>query len=387
MRGQSQHGILPDETHDEISYQEFVTSLKVHVLTDLSTSNRRIYENKILPELSKEKKPTNITNTKISQAMRKNVNWQTWSSLNRLGQEMMFDTLGGRVERQLTKLNAQAVAGKKVKGSLKTDASLTVPRYNSAIDIHCQPGGYHNELTPDDTYAGALYDIGAYQYGMGGQGPMSDDVGITVGRYLKKQYPDFQPRRILDLGCGVGHQTLGLLSEFPKSEIYGCDLGAPMLRYGQMRAASLGREVHFSQDNAERTKYKTESFDLVTSLSLLHETSSKAVPQIIKECYRLLKPGGIMVHGDVPEFNKYWPNPYDQFQRDWTTHYNAEPFRSRLREIDVPELARDAGFLKKHIHEDLVPSAFGETGYFRTSLYGKTHSYGMKWWVLVAQKS
>jgi len=89
-----------------------------------------------------------------------------------------------------------------------------------------------------------------------------------------------------------------------------------MVRYAHARAESLGKTVHFSQQNAEKTDYPDESFDLITSMILFHETSQKAIPNIINECYRLLKPGGYMVHGDVPEFNKYWPDPYDQFQRD-----------------------------------------------------------------------
>ena len=93
-----------------------------------------------------------------------------------------------------------------------------------------------------------------------------------------------------------------------------------------------------------------------------------------------------MVHGDVPEFNKYWPDPFDQFQRDWTTHLNAEPFRSKMRDMDMSALARDAGFKPGTIAEERVPSVFGEAGYARTSLYGNTHAYGMKWWVLIAQK-
>ena len=53
-----------------------------------------------------------------------------------------------------------------------------------------------------------------------------------------------------------------------------------------------------------------------------------------------------MLHGDIPELNKYWPDAYDQFQRNWTTHYNAEPFRSRLREMDLTEIAKKGWLFK-----------------------------------------
>ena len=124
--------------------------------------------------------------------------WQMWSSLNRSSQEMMWDALGTRIERQLPTLAERALTileGRKVKGSIQVRQSFQIPRYNSAIDIHCQPGGYHTEIMDNDVYAGALYDTGAYQYGMGGQGPMSDDVGVTAGRYLKKSFPNFNPAK------------------------------------------------------------------------------------------------------------------------------------------------------------------------------------------------
>ncbi len=389
MKGQASHAILPDEHHDEVSRQDFVTSFKVHVLTGLGPGNKQAFETRGAPKFHKKHGHEPRSPRDVAKVMRDDPYWQTWSSLNRSGQELMWEGLGARAGRQLDALTERAratVKRKNTKGSLRLNPALPIPRYNSEIHIHCQPGGYHVELDDDDVFAGALYDIGAYQYGMGGQGPMTDDVGVTVGTYFRRNLPTFEPKKILDLGCGVGHQTLGLAEAFPAAEIHGCDLGAPMLRYAHARAESLGKAVHFSQQNAERTDYPDASFDLITSMILFHETSHKAIPKIIAECYRLLKPGGYMVHGDVPEFNKYWPDPFDQFQRDWTTHFNAEPFRSKMRDMDMSALARDAGFKPGTIAEERVPSVFGEAGYARTSLYGNTHAYGMKWWVLIAQK-
>jgi len=389
MKGQALHGILPDEHHDETARQDFVTSFKVHVLTELSSGNKAAYASSAAPRFRRRTGREPQSAREVAEVMRDEPFWQTWSSLNRSGQELMWETLGERTGRQLDRLNAKARATaqrKRKKGSLRLDPKLEIPRYNSEIHIHCQPGGYHTELGKEDVFAGALYDVGAYQYGMGGQGPWTDDVGLTVGHVLKERFPGFRPKRILDLGCGVGHQTLGLAEAFPDAEIYACDLGAPMLRYAHARAESAGKPVHFSQQNAERTDFPDAHFDLVTSMILFHETSSKAIPNIINECYRVLRPGGIMVHGDVPEFNKFWPEPYDRFQRDWTTHFNAEPFRSKMRDMDMGALAKKAGFKAKSIDEALIPSVFGQTGYDKTSLYGKTHAYGMKWWTLLAQK-
>jgi hypothetical protein len=46
--------------------------------------------------------------------------------------------------------------------SLTLDPSLPLPPYHAAVDIHCQPGGYHTELRKEDVTAGAIYDRAVY---------------------------------------------------------------------------------------------------------------------------------------------------------------------------------------------------------------------------------
>ena len=53
--------------------------------------------------------------------------------------------------------------------------------------------------------------------------------------------------------------------------------------------------MHFSQQNAESTDFESGSFDLVISHIMLHETSKSALVRIMKECRRLLRPGGVIV--------------------------------------------------------------------------------------------
>jgi ubiquinone/menaquinone biosynthesis C-methylase UbiE len=110
--------------------------------------------------------------------------------------------------------------------------------------------------------------------------------------------PDFAPAEILDLGCGVGHATLAYAAAFPGAVLHGLDCGAAMLRYGHRRAEGLGIPVHFRQGDAEHTPYPDASFDLATSHIVLHETSTRVLPAILKECHRLLRPGGVMLHID-----------------------------------------------------------------------------------------
>ena len=144
------------------------------------------------------------------------------------------------------------------------------------------------------------------------------------------------------MGCGTGNSTLPYTEIFPDAEVYGVDLGAPVLRYGHARAEGFGRKAHFAQQNAEGTNFPDGYFDLVVSHGLCHETSGKAVRNILKEAHRLLAPGGVTLHAD-PQFSMGL-DLHDSFMHDWDTHYNAEPFWGTLHDIPPKKLMTDAGF-------------------------------------------
>jgi SAM-dependent methyltransferase len=193
---------------------------------------------------------------------------------------------------------------------------------------------------------------------MGYTGPLNDDMGRSVCNYIKRNYPDFKPRRILDMGCTVGHSTLPYRDAFPDAELWGIDVAGPQVRYAHARAGALGKTVNFAQMNAEGTDFEDGSFDLVVSHILLHETSARAMPRIFKECYRLLAPGGLMIHADLPPFLKM--DDFSQFILDNETWYNNEPFWGAMREMDQEQLAEDAGFDRADVSFDTAPMAIME---------------------------
>jgi SAM-dependent methyltransferase len=193
---------------------------------------------------------------------------------------------------------------------------------------------------------------------LGYAGPHNDDFGVSVCNYVKRNLPDLRPRRILDLGCTVGHSTLPYKTHFPDAEVWGIDVGAPLVRYAHARAAALGLEVNFAQMNAESTDFEAGSFDLIVSHILLHETSAKAMPKIMSECFRLLAPGGFMIHADLPPFDLM--DPFTQFILDNETWYNNEPFWGAVRDTDQIALAVRAGFPRNKVYFSTAPMAILE---------------------------
>jgi SAM-dependent methyltransferase len=354
IRGQRHHAVLPDATHDEAARQDFVAGLRIHVMRDVSAGNRPLYDNKVRPAFRRQHGRDPGDRHEIRKAMEHEPYHQAWGSLLRTTQELMWESVGSSVERQLDSLIARSrAADRRAGGTLRLDPALDIPRYQTATDVHVMPGSYHSDLCEGDLTAGAIYDKGLYIYAMSGLGDCNQDIGRGAVAYLKQHYPDLKPRRILDMGCTVGHSTVPYAEAYPEAEVHGIDLGAASLRYAHARAESLGVKVHFSQQNAERTDFPDGHFDLIVSHVLLHETSATALPNIIAECRRLLAPGGVMAHCDVPQREG---DAFDLMIPDWDTYNNNEPFMGRMRDTNLRGLFAACGFERERYFDGYVPN-------------------------------
>jgi ubiquinone/menaquinone biosynthesis C-methylase UbiE len=347
--------MLPQTTHDDLARQHFVRSFKEHLVKKIHGGNRIAYEARVKPAFEKAHQRPPGSRQEVRDVMTKDPHYRMFSALLRTSQEMMWSSTQKPVERQLDELVNKAKQSKGVGGSLTLDPDLQVPKYHTAVDIHCQPGGYHSEFVPDDVSAGAVYDRAVFIYAMGQMGTENADMGDSLIAWLQANRPEFKPSRILDMGCAVGHSTVPYARAWPDAEVHAIDVAAPMLRYAHARAESLGVPIHFSQQNAEKTNFADGSFDLVVSHILLHETSERAIHNVIRECYRLLRKGGLMIHAETPPYKDM--DPFDAFMLDWDTRNNNEPFWCRAHEIELDELSAWGGFDSAKQFEVMAPSA------------------------------
>jgi SAM-dependent methyltransferase len=391
------HGMLPVPTPEEASRQEFAKSLKHFVQQGMLPGLGPIFQGRAAPRFEKETGRAPADRHDIRKAMVPDNYFRHYAALNRISQELLWDSVIDSVERDADNLEGVAaqMSGRN-KGELRIPETFDVPRYVSALDIHCMPGGYAGDgETASQVLPGVLYDRGVYIYSMGYTGPYNDDMGRSVVNYLKRNMPEFKPRRILDMGCTVGHSTLPYKELFPEAEVWGIDVGGPMIRYAHARAGAMGLDVNFAQMNAEKTEFEDGYFDLVVSHILLHETSGKAMPRIVEECFRVLRPGGLMIHADLPPFDLM--DPFTQFILDNETYYNNEPFWGAMRELDQVGIAKAAGFDPATIRFDTAPMAVMEyagAGYTEESAADVAEreftagefAPGGGWEVLIAQK-
>jgi ubiquinone/menaquinone biosynthesis C-methylase UbiE len=159
---------------------------------------------------------------------------------------------------------------------------------------------------------------------------------------------------MLDIGCTIGFNTLPWQETWPDLEIDAVDPCPPNVRYGPARAQSKGRKIRFHQMVGENLKFPDATFDIVWSAMVLHELTAKGVAQCLRECHRVLKPGGLMIHMELPP-NVRVP-PYEQFYLDWDAYYNKEPWYKKFRDTDLRSLVTDAGFAARSYFECVIPS-------------------------------
>lgn len=370
--------MLPSSNHDEQALQFFVRDLRRHLRDEVMPGTAQVFAEKVEPQFEKQHGRPIENYHDIRRAMTKNAYYQFWSAMQRCSQEMMWESVIAPTERGLDELVQkflEAAQRNPAGGSLDLDPDLEVPRYHTAVDIHIQPGGYHTEFVANDLAAGAIYLGGFPIYIDGALGPESDGIGRALLNYVRANHADIRPAKILDMGCAVGNSTLPWVREYPGAQVYAIDVAAPGLRFAHARAELMGEKVSFSQQNAERTHYDDNTFDVVVSHIMLHETSKPALANILAETYRILRPGGLMLHLDVPRGDSH----FGRFMSQWETYNNNEVFSAYMTEVDLPRIARDAGFDADDV---VMAGALHGDG-------GVQHAYNenaFKWPVLVGTK-
>ncbi|MFN6565427.1 MAG: class I SAM-dependent methyltransferase [Nostoc sp. ChiSLP01] len=137
---------------------------------------------------------------------------------------------------------------------------------------------------------------------------------------------DTQIDTVLELGAGTAGGALALAQRFPEATFRITDVSPYMLVIAQHKFNKLGfsERASFEQVDARQTGYPDNSFTVVTSSLLFHETPKEWTPKILKEMYRVTKPGGWVLYADTYR-GEYALNA--SFQEPWLDdfiHFNFE---------------------------------------------------------------
>lgn len=192
--------------------------------------------------------------------------------------------------------------------------------------------------------------------------------------------PDFSGiQAILDLGCGPGGWVLEVAREHPDIQVSGIDISQSMTQFAQAQANSrgYGNASFMVMDVKKPLVFEDASFDLVNERTLYGVMGPGEWPQLLAECKRILRPGGIVRLTELetpvttsPALNQLWyfhTKAFYKLGRSFSVderHVGINPVLKRL--------LRDAGFQNvNHQGHDIDISAGTADfeGFFRHFVY------------------
>ncbi|MBI2306795.1 MAG: methyltransferase domain-containing protein [Rhodocyclales bacterium] len=155
-------------------------------------------------------------------------------------------------------------------------------------------------------------------------------------------YVRIAPKRILDLGCGVGASLTALRERYRDAELLGADFCPPMLQAGRQQKTLLARLMPFLKPqaatllaaDAERLPLRARSLGLIWSNLLLHWLDEPR--PAFREVHRTLEVGGLFM------FSTFGPDTLRELSVAFGDGY---PHTQRFTDMhDLGDMLIECGF-------------------------------------------
>lgn len=161
------------------------------------------------------------------------------------------------------------------------------------------------------------------------------------------KYSNCQINDILDIGCSVGVSTRYLAEKFPSAKAVGLDLSPYFIAVAAQKEEKLSRQnpIRWVHANGEATGLPSNSFDLVSLAYVCHECPARAITGLVKEAFRLLRPGGTVALTDNSPKSKVLQELSPVL---FTLMKSTEPFLDEYYMLDLDETMKQAGFGNVH---------------------------------------
>jgi len=196
--------------------------------------------------------------------------------------------------------------------------------------------------------------------------PHQEKLEKLIGITLKKYFRNFNGQNInvIEIGTGAGLTSKIILDADQRIHLKSVDNEPKMVREAKKNLAEYvrcGRTEIIQKDALEYLKsVKRQSADCLASALTIHNFERKYREKIIREIFRILKPGGIFINADkyVPDNEKEYQKEYSwqmaQFEKapdndarnGWIEHYKIDNRPEIImKEHESVELMKRIGFV------------------------------------------
>jgi ubiquinone/menaquinone biosynthesis C-methylase UbiE len=123
--------------------------------------------------------------------------------------------------------------------------------------------------------------------------------------------------RVLEVAVGTGLMMAEVVRRNPNGLNVGIDISEGMLRKARVRVKHITGNVELKQGSAYTIPYPTGTFDLLINGYMFDLMPFAAIPQILAEFKRVLKPGGRLVLTNMTEGEQWGSRFYEWLYRQW----------------------------------------------------------------------
>lgn len=198
---------------------------------------------------------------------------------------------------------------------------------------------------------------------------------VNTNQILLNKVNIKENQHVLDAGCGVGGSSF-FIHEHTGAKVTGITLSEKQLTLAKKNLDEKQlNSVSFELMDYNNTTFKNEEFDVIWACeSMCHTTNKKA---FLKECHRLLKPGGKIILCDYFLRNETQEDSQDLI-RKWLSTWaiskivSLERFKKQAEEFNFNR------FTSKDYSQQIMPSAkrmywASIAGCIPSVLYNVTH--------------
>ena len=211
-------------------------------------------------------------------------------------------------------------------------------------NFHYQSDGWLSEDSADryDTQVEVLFKGSANAMRRQALPPLHE---VFAGR-------DQRRLRLLDIACGTGRFLDFVKQAWPRLPVVGLDLSEAYCRHARNHLCRWSR-VNVVVGNAEAVPAPDASFDAATCTFRFHELPPQARRNALRECARVLKPGGRLVlldslqRADEPDYDGMLERFPQYYHEPYYGSYLGENFSAIARRVGLKHRRVVKAFVSK----------------------------------------